>query len=189
MAETSEELMLSERQRASLTRLVLDHQGHLRTFLGRFVKDDTAGDEMAQDVFLSIVSRCEDLAQWPEEEAAKYLRAVARNLVRMRWRQEQRGKSKDQRAIAELLQAERDRSLDQEPDDSALRLGALKLCVEGLPPHARDMVEDHFFQGTPLAGIARTLGHSDAAVRMTFLRIRRQLRSCIETRLRERLSP
>ena len=184
MAEKTEELMLSERQRACLTRLVLDHQGHVRALLGRFERDASAVDELAQDVFLSVVSKCEELAEWPEREAEKYLRAVARNLVRMRWRKAQRSKVKDRAEIPALLQGERDLMLDREPDDSEARLSALRGCVEGLPPHAREMVEDHFFKGKPLAGIARVLGQSDAAIRMTFLRIRRQLRLCVETRLR-----
>ncbi len=188
MAETAEHLMLSERQRACLTRLVLDHQVLIRAFLGRFEKDASAVDEMAQDVFISIVSRCEEIAEWSEEAATKYLRTVARNLVRMRWRKARTGKAVALGDIAGLLREESEESLDREPEDSELRLSALKVCVEGLPPHAREMVDRHFFQGLPLVGIARNIGQSDAAVRMTFLRLRRQLKACVEMRLKKGLS-
>lgn len=189
MAEATEDLMLTERQRACLTRLVLDHQGHLRTFIGRFERDASAVDEMAQDAFISIVSRCEEMAEWREEDAAKYLRAVARNLVRMRWRKAQQSRGQEWSGVPGLLLEERDRNLDREPGPSELRLDALKDCVEGLSPHARGMVEDHFFEGKPLVGIARALGQSDAAIRMTFLRIRRQLKLCVESRLKGGFSP
>lgn len=178
--------MLSENQKAALTQLVLDHQGRVRAFLCRFESDPAALDELAQDVFIGILARCEELARRPEEEVAKYLRGVARNLVRLRWRKRQAGETVSPR---NLLERELESDLEREPDDSDRRAGALKLCLERLSAGARDLVARHFFQGIPIVRIARDLEQSDAAIRMILFRIRRQLRSCMETRLKEGLAP
>src|SRR5579872_3281029 len=95
--------MLTEGQRVSLTRLVLDHQAALRAFLGRFERDALAVEEMAQDVFLSVVSRSEEMAEWDEEDAAKYLRVVAKNVLRMRWRKARAGARARGGPVSELL--------------------------------------------------------------------------------------
>ncbi len=179
--------MLTERQRAALTRLVLDHQGRVRAFLCRFEAEAGALDELTQDVFIAVLSRCEDLAARPPEETGRYLRGVARNLVRLRWRNARTAAGRA-RPVQEILEQALEADLDREPDGSDERVGALRLCLELLSRGARDLVARHFFQGTPLVEMARELRQSDAAVRMILFRIRRQLRTCVEARLKEGLS-
>jgi RNA polymerase sigma-70 factor (ECF subfamily) len=178
--------MLTESQKAALAQLVLHHQGRVRAFLCRFETDPAVLDELTQDVFIGILGRCEELARRPEEQAAKYLQGVARNLARLRWRNRQAGETVSLRA---LLEREWEADLDREPDDSDRRAGALTLCLERLSAGARSLVTRHFFQGTPIVDLARDVKQSDAAIRMLLFRIRRQLRVCVETRLKEGLAP
>lgn len=176
--------MLTEPERDALTRLVMAHQARIRAFLCRFESDPDAVEELVQDVFVGVLGRCEELAQRGEEDAGAYLRGVARNLVRMRWARARRGASHAE-AIRQLVCRHMESDLDAEADDSVVRVSSLETCMQGLTGQARDLVDRHFFQGVPLVRLAEALNQSAAALRMTMLRIRRQLRSCVETHLKE----
>jgi len=173
--------MLSETERRALAGLVAEHQSRMRAFLCRFERDAAVLDELLQDVFINVLPRCEELVARPADEAAKYLRGVARNLVRQRWRKlrQQRGRAPLEDLLLDRLEA----PLEQEPDDSPVRLSALRQCFEGLGAKAQEMVTRHFFQDVPIVALARELGQTDAALRMVLFRIRRQLRACMEARL------
>lgn len=179
---------LSDRQRAALAGLVRDHQARLRAFLCRFLADPDEIDEVLQDVFIGVLSRCEELAARDEHEAAKYLRGVARNLVRLRWRRGRQRREQASDAIEDLVADRLERRLDEDDDadDHRDHLPALRACLDQLGGRARELVERHFFEQVPLVDIARDSEQKPSAVRMAMLRIRRQLRRCIEGRGRGR---
>ena len=117
--------LLTDRERSSLTRLVLDHQARIRAFLCRFVSDLDDLDELMQEVFIGVVSRCEEMAGWSKQEAAVYLRGVARNLVRMHWRRARQHKVGQACLVQRLVQKEMSASLESEEHDTEQRLNAL----------------------------------------------------------------
>ena len=170
---------LTDREREALTGLVTVHQAPMRLFIGRFESDPSAVEELVQDVFVGVIPRCEELASRPQEDAAKYLRGVARNLVRMRWRQARRQAGRGTHTPYHLVEQHVGYEMDRDPDDSEARLNALRSCLERLPERARQLVDRHFFQGVPLARLAEEAQQSGPALRMAMLRIRRELRSCI----------
>lgn len=175
---------LTERERAALTRLVEEHQSRLRAFLSRFEPEPAVVEELLQDVFIGVLMRVEELAARPAEEAARYLRGVARNLVRLRWRKLRRQHGEAAAAVRDLVERSLEQDLKSEEDDSQKRRAALRTCLEGLTERARRLIVERFFNGLPAAALARRMGASEAAVRMIFLRLRRQLRQCVEARLR-----
>jgi len=174
--------ILSDAQRTALTRIVTVHQGRIRAFLCRFESDLAVIDELTQDVFIGVLSHCEELARSSEEEVAKYLRGVARNLVRLRWRKRQSGTFV---AIRDILEHELE---ERHPDDCEGRTRALSACLDRLSDRSRALVTRHFFEGLSIVQLARELHQSDASLRMILFRIRRQLRLCMETRLKEGLT-
>ena len=171
---------LTGRQREALTALVKRHQSTLRAFLCRFEADPDVADELVQDAFLGIVGKCEELAAQPDDAVASYLRGVARNLVRLRWR---RLATDKRHAVDALLHRVLEPALDQEPGDTAERVKWLRDCLGQLGVQAQELVNRHFFEGVPLAHIARAQDQSDAAARMAMFRIVRQLRGCVEGHL------
>jgi RNA polymerase sigma factor (sigma-70 family) len=177
-------LVLDERCREDLTNLVHAHQARIRAFLCRFEPNHDLVDELTQDVFISIIPRCEELSCGDEEETAAYLRGVARNLIRMRWRKQKIRTN----ALAVVLSRALQAPLDRDADDTDARVNALKSCLRRLARHAYQLVEDHCFKGMPLEEIALSTRQSSAALRMTLLRIRRSLKTCIEAGLKESAS-
>ena len=60
---------------------------------------------------------------------------------------------------------------------------ALHTCLEKLARHARDVVQMRYFDSLDSLEIAQRLGSTAGAVRVILLRIRAQLRECVERQL------
>jgi len=176
---------LSDRERKSLERLVVGHQARLRAFLCRFEPDPDLVDEFLQDVFIGVIPRCEALASWDADKAGSYLRGVARNLVRLRWRRIAQSRA---RAVRPLLCQALEADLEREPDDSDLRMRWLKDCLDRQSPEACQLVDSHFFHGITLARLAAAARKSSAALRMAMFRVHRRLRDCVDGHLKETTS-
>jgi RNA polymerase sigma-70 factor (ECF subfamily) len=71
-------------------------------------------------------------------------------------------------------------------DEAALlseRRPLLQKCLESLPAHLRELVELRYGDGLQLDQVASRLKRSVGAVQMTFVRVRRALRDCVERKL------
>ena len=66
-----------------------------------------------------------------------------------------------------------------------LEIAALQVCLENLPPGSAALIADRYFRSRSIGDIARELGKGDGAIRMTLLRLRQVLRTCVKTRLRQ----
>ena len=177
---------LTEPERDALTRLVLTHQARIRAFLCRFEPDSDLLDELTQDVFISVIARVDELSARDEENAGKYLRGVARNLVRQRWRKRRQGKEK--LTVNGLVADQMEARLESETDELSQRVRWLKDCRQSLTDRAHTLVDLHFRRRVPMVEIAKQMKRSAASIRMTMLRIRRELRQCIERRQAETVS-
>jgi len=173
--------VLSDAQKSSLGQLVHEHQGMVRAFCCRFVSDRDALDDLVQDVFVGVIGRCEELAARPAPEAAVYLRGVARNLIRRRWRQ--LGRDAVGGPVDQMMMREQEAALDGEVEDAEQRLNAMRRCLEQLPGRVRELVNDHYSNQIQIKQIAERLGRSASSLRMTMFRTRQRLRECIERRV------
>ena len=117
------------------------------------------------------------------DDVAAYLRGVARNLIRLSWRRQSRAAKATEHAAREIARRTVDRDLDEEPDRGDEFIKALKLCVEGLADRAKSLVHGYYFENTSPTELARAARQSAASMRMALMRIRRQLRTCVEARV------
>ncbi len=171
---------LTDRQRRSLDRLITAHQARIRGLIARFVPDRDAADDLAQEVFVEAIPRCEELAERDLDGQAAYLFGIARNLARQRVRRLVRRRNLQARAALEVVDRLRDEV--DEPDDLGDQVDHLRRCLERLGGDARTLVQAHFFEGRPIVEIAKEHGKRPAALRMTLLRVRSKLRECVERR-------
>ena len=65
-----------------------------------------------------------------------------------------------------------------------LRTIALAGCLEELPPRSRQAIESTYRHGARRSQLAEALGIGEHGVRTMLQRIRKNLRACIERRLR-----
>jgi RNA polymerase sigma-70 factor (ECF subfamily) len=69
-------------------------------------------------------------------------------------------------------------------DEFEERSGALKNCLSKLSATDQELIRSHYQSGLPLAELGSRLGRTRAAIKQALLRIRRNLRTCIERQLR-----
>ncbi|MEX0867367.1 MAG: sigma-70 family RNA polymerase sigma factor [Pirellulales bacterium] len=161
--------------------IVLAHQAQLRMFVRMLGVAPHAVDDLAQDVFVVAYQRWDTLDT--AENAAKWLRGIARNLVRNELRKQSRRQKILNTALTESLMQVEDPRSDGWQEDGWL--DALRACLAKLPPQSRELVAARYERDAASGELAEELGTTADAVRQTLLRIRRQLKTCIEGQLGE----
>lgn len=165
---------------SAFSQIVRLYQSRVRAFVGRYVRDAGAVEDLAQDTFVRAYRA---LAHYRGDSSlAVWLLGIARNLALVHLRDERRRRAKE----GDVLQLALDRWLEPELEKDEARdraLAALEACVDSLPEHSAELVEAYYFQGRGMAEMAREQGKKESALGMTLLRIREILRRCVRARL------
>jgi RNA polymerase sigma factor (sigma-70 family) len=103
--------------------------------------------------------------------------------MRLWWRNSDAERKRRDETIEQLARREATDRSDPEAGPRGDELEALRACLERLPERSIKLVRAHFFSGVPLNRIAHEMKKTSYAVAMTFFRIRRKLRGCVEARL------
>ena len=160
--------------------LVKEHQASLRVFVRSLGVEPDWVDDLAQDAF---VVACREMGSYdPERDFGKWLRGIARNLVR----NELRKQGRHRRILNEgLSQHLLEFSEQEEEQFGAGDVSALRDCVEQLPNRSRELVRSRYYEGWNATVLADKFEMKAATIRQTLLRIRRQLYQCINQRMKE----
>ena len=162
------------------TDLVKDHQASLRVFVRSLGVEPGWVDDLAQDTF--VVAYREMDSYNPDRDFGKWLRGIARNLVR----NELRKQGRHRRILHESLSQHLLNLAENEGDQvDVTQLSALRDCVEQLPNRSRELIRSRYFEGWDATILADKFEMKAATVRQTLLRIRRQLYQCINQRVKE----
>jgi RNA polymerase sigma-70 factor (ECF subfamily) len=160
--------------------LVKDYQASLRAFVRSLGVDPGWVDDLAQDTF--VVAYREMDSYNPDRDFGKWLRGIARNLVR----NELRKQGRHRRILHESLSQHLLNLAGNEEDQvDVTQLSALRDCVEQLPNRSRELIRSRYFEGWDATILADKFEMKAATVRQTLLRIRRQLYQCINQRVKE----
>ena len=160
--------------------LVRDHQASLRVFVRSLGVEPGWVDDLAQDAF--VVAYREMDSYDPARDFGKWLRGIARNLVR----NELRKQGRHRRILHESLSQHLLNLAENKEDQvDVTQLSALRDCVEQLPGRSRELVHSRYFEGWDATILADKFEMKAATVRQTLLRIRRQLYQCINQRVKE----
>ena len=161
--------------------LVKEHQVSLRVFVRSLGVESGWVDDLAQDTF--VVAYREMDSYDPDRDFGKWLRGIARNLVRNELRKQGRHRRILHESLSQhlldLAENEKDREVD------VTQLSALRDCVEQLPGRSRELVRSRYYEGWDATILADKFEMKAATVRQTLLRIRRQLYQCINQRVKE----
>jgi RNA polymerase sigma-70 factor (ECF subfamily) len=168
----------------AFTALVEAYQARVRGYLARWIRDPSAVDDVAQEVFLAAYRNL------PGFDGAvpigAWFAGIARNQALHHLRTAGRRRAHEGDALAASLQEWRLKALESDGERLADRLAeveALRGCIEALPTAQRGLVEEHYLAGRSCADIARDRAQEQGAVRMAMLRTRQLLRACLERRL------
>lgn len=159
------------------TQVVAEQHQQLRSFVRMLGVDPEWVDDLAQEVFL-VAWRERDSFD-SQRDIGKWLRGIARNLVRNELRKDLRRKRILHEGLSELL-IRSPEGTEVAPTWAQHRIASLRDCVEQLAPKSRQIVAGRYSDGWKAPDLADHLGMSAAAVRQALMRIRKQLKHCIE---------
>lgn len=162
---------------AAFAQLVAEQHQQLRSFVRAVGVDEEWVDDLAQEVFL-VAWREQDRFDH-QQDVGKWLRGIARNLVRNELRKQKRHQRLLHEGLTQLLIKAEAQSVESWEQ---CHMPALRDCVEQLPPRSRKLVAGRYGDGWKAADLAHHFGMSAAAVRQALGRIRSQLKNCIDHR-------
>ena len=162
--------------------IVRANQRLVRTFLVRQVGDQQVADDLAQDVFIAAYR---GLARYRGTGTlSSWLLGIARNHVLMHFRSRPPSTVLSLDSVLEGLHL---KSLEESGFDAAVeeqRVDALRSCIQSLDPVQRDLLARFYYRSEGAEEIGRSIGKRAGAIRMLLMRLRKQLRTCIESKLR-----
>lgn len=166
----------TEKQQA-FAKFVREHQAPLRGFLRVIGVQSDSVDDLAQEAFMVAFRELDRFDS--REDFGTWLRGIARNLVRNEVRKNARRCRIKDTDLTEHLMAEADRDQAEERYEEIDFLN-LRDCLEKLPEKSRKLVSARYADEWKSQYLADQFQMSATAVRLALMRIRRQLKSCLE---------
>lgn len=168
----------------AFAQFVRTHEAAVRGLLARALRDLSAADDLAQEVFLFAYQRMDEYRG--EGTVRAWLLGVARNLALQHVRSSKRRRAREEGPLQVELARWRMERLADDPWDAADQeqtFTALRDCVDRLAPESRRVVEEHYYQRHTIEAIARRMGRAGGAVRMLLFRIRHALNDCLRSKV------
>jgi len=169
---------------AAFTHLVSAHQGRVRAYIGGTINRPEVVDDLAQEVFLSAFRSLDTYKG--EAPFGVWLLGIARHKTLMHLRHEVRRLARESRSLDLVLSDLRLRMVEADELLMARRereITALQRCMERLPAAGAELIAERYFRARSIADMARDSGKREGTVRMSLMRLRQVLRSCMEQRL------
>lgn len=161
--------------------IVLEYQKPIRAYLAVRMNDQNDAEDLAQEVF--IIAHRKLASYDPTRPFGSWLRGIAFNLLRnylRRRREFARGSASE---LEELMEHHVE-DMDQEGGFDRVAQ-ALDACVAKLAPHLRELLEKRHVEGLSIAELCEVKKCGHSAMTMTFHRMRRTLRECVEKNIAE----
>ncbi len=165
--------------REAFERLILPHLPMLMAYCRTICGDYHAAQDAVQETALIAYRKLH--LYFGEADFASWLKAIAR-------REALSARRKTRRAAAageEIIEAAFD---DPSPEAAAHEREALRKCLEALALHnerGARVVRAHYFDGSPLAEIARAMAANLNTVKTILHRARLSLEECVQRKRRE----
>jgi RNA polymerase sigma-70 factor, ECF subfamily len=128
----------------------------------------STAEELAQEAFLRTYQRWETVSGYERPDV--WVRTVAANLARSRWRR----LGTELRALTRLA-GSRESQPDAAPELLPAETEAFWRAVRSLPRRQAQVVVLHYLEDLPVADVAAAIGAAEGTVKSTLHRARRQL--------------
>jgi RNA polymerase sigma-70 factor (ECF subfamily) len=166
--------------REAFGQLVALYQARLRAFVARYVTRHDDVFDIVQEGFIDAMQHLDRFD--PAKDFGPWLRAICRNRMLNHFR----SNKVRQNAAAVLVEDalhETWGAMEDDLEEGAERVAALRRCIDKLEKSQRELVEQRYRREIPLNDLARRLGRSAAALSMSLFRIRAALEKCMDRRL------
>ncbi|MBK1884307.1 sigma-70 family RNA polymerase sigma factor [Luteolibacter pohnpeiensis] len=168
----------------TFVRLITQHQGVIRAFIVSLMPGSPSIADVLQETNMVLWKKRDCLRA--ESEFVTWAFTVARYEVmhhRDRVKRDDRVMFSDQ--MVELLADDEDQWNTTESGDASLEV--LEDCMSKLTGKERDLIEFRYTPGKSLQQYAEETGASASSLRISLMRIRRNLKLCVETHLALRI--
>jgi len=160
--------------------LVKEHQVALRSFVRRLGVRSDAVDDLAQETFLLAYHELDRFHEG--EDFGKWLRGIARNLVKNEMRKLARRCRITDEELTQHLIMKSDEKMSENTYDNE-DISALQECMNQLTDRSKGLVSGKYKEGSSALLLAEKFEMTATAVRLALMRVRRQLKGCIEKRV------
>ena len=158
--------------------LVHEHHVRVRAFVRSLGVERDWVDDVAQEAFMEAFRKWDSFDH--RRDFGKWVRGIAANLVRNEIRKRNRRQRLLHSDLAEaMLNAEREDPGKSPPVDIEI----VRDCLAKLSPDHRSLILGHYQEGLTSKELAERFQKSAANVRQLLVRIRRQIRVCIDRQL------
>ena len=183
-ADPDAELMLRLKngEDSILNELMTRWQQSLVAFIYRYIGHEADALDLAQETFVRVYETRRRYTV--QAKFSTWLFAIAANLCRnyLRWRQRRRQPVPETRDTEDAELVERVQSLDDSPDQAAIRsesISLIKAAIDKLPHDLKTAILLYEYQSLSYAEIASILSCSVKAVEMKLYRARQLLRETL----------
>ncbi len=165
-------------------RIITQYHRSVCTYIAGTFPDAVRVEEIAQDVFVRA------FYQLPHYETGRpfwpWLRGIARNTIREELRKLERA-ARDRKAFTDAALLRRAERLAKESpaslDTRQRSLEALRSCVEKVAEKGKQLIGWFYEEGLSSKEIAEKMGAGSSAVRNSLVKLRINLRKCVQTEL------
>lgn len=165
---------------AAFGQLMDRHLQPLRSFLALRAPVADLIDEVAHDAFVFAYHHLKDFGHGSFQP---WLRSIAHNILRDRLKAHARDMLKHERYSEQVRWEVALQAVEKPVSDEADHLAR---CLEKLRHHQRTVLNLRYEAGLDSEEIAKRTGRSSLAVRTLLMRVRQQLRTCIEAASQQR---
>jgi RNA polymerase sigma-70 factor, ECF subfamily len=175
-------LRLKNGEDTILNELMIRWQQPLVAFIYRYIRHQTDALDLAQETFVRVYETRHRYTV--QGKFSTWLFAIAANLCRnhLRWRLRRREAAPETPDTEDAEVAERVQSLDDSPDQAAMRSESIlliKVAIDKLPHDLKTAILLYEYQSLSYAEIASVLSCSVKAVEMKLYRARQLLRETL----------
>lgn len=183
-ADPDAELMLRLKngEDSILNELMSRWQQSLVAFIYRYIGHEADALDLAQETFVRVYETRRRYTV--QAKFSTWLFTIAANLCRnyLRWRQRRREPVPETQETEDAALAERVQSLDDAPDQAAMRsesIALIKAAIDKLPHDLKTAILLYEYQSLSYAEVASVLSCSVKAVEMKLYRARQLLRETL----------
>ena len=156
---------------------MVEHHVRVRAFVRSLGVDPDWVDDLAQEAFLSAYRDWDSFDE--TRDFGRWIRAIALNLVRNEIRKDSRRRRILHTEVTELLLSRLSEAVER---SEPLAVDAVRSCLDELAPTSRAVVLGRYRDGESTIQLADRLETSAANIRQMLVRIRRQIKRCVEMR-------
>lgn len=169
--------MPSPPQSETFVRQLTENQNRLFGYIFSLLGDHSRAADVVQETNLVLWRKIDEFD--PDKPFLPWAFAIARFQVLAHLRDTQRDRMLLDDELAESISSQAAKKATQV---DSIRV-ALRQCLQHLPEKHRQLVQHRYFQDESVTTVAESLDRSASSVKVSLMRIRRQLSQCIEQRM------